>query len=291
MKKIIILLLTLFLFSCQSENKKENIVKEEKIKIDEAIVIEEINKSITLENEKILPHYKTNKKVTQKWKKEKIWKISCKSGAWNLGDTENKIVSFWKSEETKLLQKKVDDFNKREDIIWWFTRSISEFCKNKESNKYIFWTQDKPIFTFWRYDKYLDIIEPATFKYKTFSYIWWDRHIRWYNIKLEKYYNSYVEKNNFNWFWKRIWDKVEIKDFWRPLTDNNDFSTNILKKKNEKYCYNWLTPKWNKSICFADVYYSYDFIENILTEDKICTYYIDDNWKIQTLESCKIFSY
>jgi len=72
MKKIIILLLTLFLFSCQSENKKENIVKEEKIKIDEAIVIEEINKSITLENEKILPHYKTNKKVTQKWKKEKI---------------------------------------------------------------------------------------------------------------------------------------------------------------------------------------------------------------------------
>ena len=273
MKKILILVLTLFLFSCQTENienKKITEIKEEKIKIDEKIFFEEIIKWTIPENEKILPHYKTDKRVTQKWKKEKIWKFSCESWPWNLGDTEDKIVSFWKKEETKVLQKKVDEFNERKDIIWGFSKFVSEFCKNKESNKYIFWTQDKPIFTFWRYDKYLNIIEPAIFKYKTFAYIWWKGY-------------------DFNWFWKRIWNKIMINDFSKPISSGD--LKNFLKEKNRKYCYNWLTPKWNKATCFADVYYSYDFIENILTEDKICTYYIDDNWKRQTLESCKEFSY
>ena len=117
------------------------------------------------------------------------------------------------------------------------------------------------------------------------------RFISWYNIKLEKYYKKYAKENKFNWFWKRVWNKILIKDFARPIESTYKELKDFLKEKNSKYCYNWLTPKWNKAICFADVYYSYDFIKNILTEDKICTYYIDDYWNIKTLESCKEFSY
>ena len=291
MKKIItILILTFLLFSCENNIEKKEIVKEKtKAEIEkEAILeIEEYVENMW----KKLPKYKTKKKVTEKWKKENIWKLNCKAGNFVLKEHKYKIADFRSNKETKVLQKKVDNFNKREDIIWWFSYFISEFCKNKESNKYIFWTQDKPIFTFWRYDKNLDIIEPAEFKYKVFDLIGGAKFFSWYNIVLEKYYNKYLKKHKFTWFWKRVWNKIEIKDFWRPITKRYKELDKFLKEKNKKYCYNWLTPKWNKAICFADVYYSYDFVENILTEDKICTYYIDDDWGIKTLEGCRKFSY
>ena len=298
MKKIIpLIFLTIFLFSCQAENNQVNNITIEKTKQKiETETIEEIEKNITLENEK---KYKNSNKNKLKidWSNEKIAKLNCVSWAFNLGDSDEKMKNFRENKETKLLQKKVDDFNEKHIYndpshdVRWFSYFVSEYCKNKESDKYIFWTQDKPIFRFWRYDKDLDIIEPAIFKYKTFDYIWWMRFISWYNIKLEKYYEKYAKENKFNWFWKRVWNKILIKDFARPIENTYKELKGFLKEKNSKYCYNWLTQKWNKAICFADVYYSYDFVKNILTEDKICTYYIDDNWKIQTLESCKEFSY
>jgi hypothetical protein len=36
----------------------------------------------------------------------------------------------------------------------------------------------------------------------------------------------------------------------------------------------------------VDIYYNYDFVKNIIYEDKICSYYIDDSWKVQVLEKC-----
>ena len=293
MKKIILtLILTLFFSSCQIEIKQVNNIKKEKTKQEiETEIIEEIKKNIIPENEK---KYKTtnNNKLKIDWSNEKIAKLDCISWAFNLGDSDEKMKNFWENKETWLLQKKVDKFNEdNQNSIQGFSYFVSEYCKNKDSDKYIFWTQDKPIFRFWRYDKKIDTIEPAIFKYKTFDYIWGMRFISWYNIKLEKYYKKYAKENKFIWFWKRVWNKILIKDFARPVEDTYKNLKDFLKEKNSKYCYNWLTPKWNKAICFADVYYSYDFVKNILTEDKICTYYIDDNWKIQTLESCKEFSY
>jgi len=300
LKKIIpLIFLTIFLFSCQAENNQVNNITREKTKQKiETEIIEEIEKNITLENEK---KYKNSNKNKLKidWSNEKIAKLDldCVSWAFNLGDSDEKMKNFRENKETKLLQKKVDDFNERHIYndpshdVRWFSYFVSEYCKNKESDKYIFWTQDKPIFRFWRYDKKNDTIEPAIFKYKTFDYIWWMRFISWYNIKLEKYYKKYAKENKFNWFWKRVWNKILIKDFARPIESTYKELKDFLKEKNSKYCYNWLTPKWNKAICFADVYYSYDFIKNILTEDKICTYYIDDYWNIKTLENCKEFSY
>ena len=250
MKKIIvIILLTLFFTSCETENKQvNNITKEktiQKVEIDipeeiETEIIEEIKKNIIPESEK---KYKTtnNNKRKIDWSNEKIAKLDCVSWAFNLGDSEEKMKNFREYKETKLLQKKVDVFNEvNKNSTQGFSYFVSEYCKNKVSDKFIFWTQDKPIFWFWRYDKDLDIIEPAIFKYKTFDYIWWMRFISWYNIKLEKYYKKYVKENKFNWFWKRVWNKILIKDFARPIENTYKELKGFLKEKNSKYCE--LTP-------------------------------------------------
>ena len=57
-------------------------------------------------------------------------------------------------------------------------------------------------------------------------------------------------------------------------------------KKNLDYCSNGLTPLGRKSLCFVDVDYEFDYLNNSIKESKICSYYTDDNGEKQVLEKC-----
>lgn len=263
MKKIVLIIfLSLVLASCW--NKKEDL----KIEIEK-----NTNTWVVVESKE-----KENK---IKWLNNEKYNFKCFKREKNK-DNLNNLVN---KEDIEILQKKVNMFN---DMSYYdnendFARSVLEYCKTEDSKKYVFLTTDKPRYVFWRYDKDLDIIEPAIFKYKTFDDIRSVIRIYWSNIKLGE--------NKYNWFWKREWDNILINDFWRPINKEYKELDFFLKEKNKKYCYNWLTSGWKRAFCFADTYYKYNFIENILKETKICTYYFDDNWNKQVLESCKEFDY
>jgi len=250
----------------KTENKKEN--KKEKVKINWS---EDIKFSYC----------------------DNILKYSETSEFWNRKD-------FFNKEEVVLLTKKMKEYNKQNNTKSLpyenegFPYFISEYCKTSDGNKYIFSAEDKRPYVLWIYDKQLDIIEPANFKHNIFDNIsfWartWNRN--YWDTSLEKYYENYrKDKSLQSWFWKKNWNIVDYVNYGVSLIWHAEvwlmYWPKFLNNWNLKYCTSWLTPAWKLSVCFADVYYKYDLSTNTLYEDKICPYYIDDNWIINPLQKC-----
>jgi len=69
-----------------------------------------------------------------------------------------------------MLDKKMDEYNK-ENRSSSFPVILAEYCRTEDSTKFIFSANDKRPPILGLYDKELDIIEPAEFKYKIFSEI------------------------------------------------------------------------------------------------------------------------
>lgn len=199
---------------------------------------------------------------------------------------ENSEIRFNQIENVKLLQSKRDDN---------FPLFISEYCTNETADKFIFSASDKQPYKIGRYDAKLNIFEAAEFKHFIFPYIdhfWYSRGSRnYWDISLEKYYKEYSqEKITSRGFWKKEWNIISFVNYGVSIIWNAEvwqaYVFKFLDQKNIDYCNGWMTPGWKLSVCFADVYYSYDYVKNIVREEKICSYYIDDNWNIQVLEKC-----
>lgn len=199
---------------------------------------------------------------------------------------ESSQISFNQTENVKLLESKTG-----ED----FPLFISEYCTNQTADKFIFSASDKQPEKIWRYDKNLDIFEEVEFKSFVFpwiSHFWYSHRSRnYWDISLEKYYEEYSqEKIVSRGFWKKEWNIIPFINYWVSIIWHAEvwqaYVFKFLDKKNIDYCNGWITPGWKLSVCFADVYYRYDYIENIIYEDKICSYYIDDFWNTQVLEKC-----
>lgn len=198
----------------------------------------------------------------------------------------------------------IDVINLTEKIIenwYWkfyqaeYPKILLEYCHNKEKTKYIFIFNDK----IWRYDKSNNILElndpenSSELRIKRWEYII-PENINAWTLDLVQNYYEYLDNKFYNqWFWKREENFIRVNSFWRNITWSNrwwvrEFTKMFLEnEKNENYCIQGLTPKWNAPICFADIYYKYDYIDNNLFIDRYCTYYFDDFWEIQILEKCR----
>jgi len=238
--------------------------------------------------EKVLIPKKNEEKIN--WE-EKIIFSNCK----NQHDTNFE----WESKE---LQTTLDAFNKVEKESYYeeLPYFISEYCVSKDNKKYIFMAKDKRN-AIWRYDADTGIMEKAKFRFTIFNdYFNYSFVPNRYYAKndLEKYYNRDNSDRFKSSFWKLEGNKILFGQKGFSLTGVNtsmrfykEIEQLLKKESSRRYCRSGLTPEWNMSICFADIYYSYDYIKNIITEDKICSYYLDDTGTKKTLESCREFIY
>lgn len=211
---------------------------------------------------------------------------------------DEKRIDFFEKEDVKLLTEKIRDYeSERNDLLPYgrFPWLISEYCKTQDWNKFLFSAEAKVPTTLWIYDKELDLIEPTKLNNFVFRGLWkYIPYRNYWDISLEKYLKDYWQtKSSLNWFWKRNWNIIEYRNYAVPLiwqaesapwyfSDKREF----FSKSTVDYCDWGLTPAWKLSVCFADVFYEFDFVKNILTESRVCSYYIDDNWNIKTLEKC-----
>lgn len=241
----------------------------------------------------------TEIKIEEKETVSKInpWPVEIKKISWNddiefsfcdnrFNYDENSEIRFNETENVKLLQSKRDGK---------FPLFISEYCTNETVDKFIFSAWDKQPYKIGRYDAKLDIFEAAEFKYFVFPYIdhfWYSHWSRnYWDISLEKYYEEYSqEKIASRGFGKKEWNIIPFVNYGVSIIWNAEvwqaYVFKFLDQKNIDYCNGWITPGWKLSVCFADVYYSYDYVKNIVREEKICSYFIDDLWNIQVLEKC-----
>jgi hypothetical protein len=207
----------------------------------------------------------------------------------------DKNKKYFDSIEVKLLTDKIIEDWHAPFYKEKYSNILLEYCSNKEKDKYIYLFGN----SVWRYDKkenLLDFLEPWNVE---------EERIRRGNIiyrysvnagthDLINEYDKYIEDKFYNQgFWKRDWTYIDIHSYGRNITWINrwwirDFTKKFIeKKRNEDYCIQWLTPNGNAPVCFADITYSYNYINHDLFINKFCTYYFDDNWKIQTLEKCR----
>lgn len=275
LKKIIILLSLIFLFS-SCEKVEENILEEKNI-----------SENFSEEKEKILEE----KKI--------IWdeniKFSKCDDLSSYKDDKNWRDKFNNTDEISILTKKIES-----DFEWW-PYSHPDFywyCKS-EDWKYIFWFNSLFSIQTWRYDENLDVMEFSDLDLKSIHYVdfpWHKRHRNYWDISLEKYYSEYAEsKKTQNWFWRKNWNIISFSVYWQWMTWQAEsapwffdmWKGKFLSEKNVKYCDTWLTKWWKLSVCFNDTFYDYNFVENKLIEKKFCSYYVNDNWEIKVLESCK----
>lgn len=246
MKKIIFILSLLILSSCQSQTlppqKTENIS----------------NTNPSIENEK----------------KEISWSSWIDFSNCFIRTREN-YENFKQDENVKLLEKRIDIYNKdwNDDRFAWLPIGIDWYCISPDKNQFVFQASDKVPPAFARYDKTLDIIEKSSQVFPTFAIynIFWS-----YDPLIQKFTKKqYIFQEN---------EKLYLKISWVSLIRNENEA--FFKQKNLDYCSNGLTPLGRKSLCFVDVDYEFDYLKNSIKESKICSYYIDDNWEKQVLEKC-----
>ena len=74
---------------------------------------------------------------------------------------------------------------------------------------------------------------------------------------------------------------MEYKHFERDF-----LRTPFQNEKNEKFCKNGLTSTGKSSECFIEIYYEYDFVKNVVSEKKVCTYWKNTTDNIVPMEKC-----
>ena len=282
MKKIIIIIVTLFLFSCQSENQKQNIVKKIiKQEISEkAVVKTENNSNLIIEEEK------------SEWSFFD-WEIKF-TKCDNLAKYKNKELFFKTDENLETIYNLIN----LEKYSKW---DIIEYCKNWNSRKYIFvfdWFYWKKIY---QYDSFKKIVYKSKIKWffnknsiETFYTKKRDRIRNYWDDSLKKFLEKYIKsKENIAWFWLKYKNIIPYSVYWKSLIWCAEcapwvFSSysQFFSDKTREYCETWLTEWWKLSVCFADIFYEYDYVKNEIEEKRVCSYYISDNWNIETLEKC-----
>lgn len=203
--------------------------------------------------------------------------LNYKSRAEWLQSKEVKLLS----EKSKNVQANVEDrfpFKDRFPFI------IQEYCKSK-SWLYILYAQDKMPRHFARYDKNTDKFEVAKMKLSTsdhipFFFFHWKN-----NFDTTRYLIKYQKDNEkSSWFGKRNWDIVKFSVHW--IRPHRLLYEKVIPKDKSKRCRNMLTPKWNPTVCFVNIFYDYNFKKNIIYEKKACSYAFNDNWSIFSLWEC-----
>lgn len=284
MKKIFIFLFLILLSSCQ-KNEVKNIIKEEN-----NIITKVVTNTWTTNEDK-----STKRKIF--WDKTTFSYCDSRNKySWNW------IKIFENKKEVKMLENSIQkltfNFKSYEDDLEW--QKVIEYCRNKKADRYIFYVwylykQDRYIFL--QYDKNLEISEVAAqnnFVTTTVNSSWEISFRNYWDISLEKYFTEYKERMRYNqWFWKKKWDEIEFNAFWVPMTGHKETAPSpiseyykILKEPNLNFCEWWLTKWWKLSVCFADIYYNYNYIKNEITQTKICPFFINDNWEIKQLQDC-----
>lgn len=208
----------------------------------------------------------------------------------------------------------IEEFNKIDDNIREFSKITFdknprytmwaiEYCRTSDFKKYIIIWNEYSSLIIYKYETDTKNIEEAELKWFLNSrYInsSWIRGIRNYgDISLEKYLNKYIEsKKSVSWFGIKNNNIIPFTNYWVSITWHAESAPWIFADKRQffsqstiDYCSWWLTPKWKLSVCFADIFYDFDLVKNEIKESRICTYYIDDNWEIKTLERCFDFNH
>lgn len=150
-------------------------------------------------------------------------------------------------------------------------RFVREYCAT-DDGKYIVISNDKTPDTFSRFDAKLWRLEVSKLQWQSQNFI-----PRWRSLG--------------KGFWKRVGNTIgyEVLDvpFGGYIKESDQKI--LLKHKNFSFCTNGLLSNGKWADCSYDVYYEYNFIENVVHEKKICTFYVDENGVRKTLESCRIF--
>lgn len=276
LKKIIILSSLIFLFS-SCEKIEEKILEEKNI-----------SENFSEEKEKKLE----KKKII--WDENiKFTKCDDYSNYDRNNDESRKL--FYNSNEVSVLTEKLN-----EDFEWrtYTWPSVLWYCWNDDW-KYVFWYVSVSSIWLWIYDEGLNLIELTDYVWKfdqNINYPWKIRDRNYWDRSLEKFYLEYVDsKKKINWFWKKNWNNIPFSVYWQWMTWQAEsapwffqmWKDEFLKESSIKYCNKWLTQNWKLTMCFVNTFYNFDFIKNEIVEEKICTYYVDDNWEIKTLENCK----
>lgn len=284
MKKILIIILAIFLTSCT-----KNLDILEPINIDNKVLIEASDE------------YQKNIFKSNSIKQKIIWDKNIRfTYCDNLSKYNNK-EDYYQSEDFLLLKEKIKNkiYYTNYNIKYNFPKKINEFCKTNDSTKYIlWWTTKYNTIIIWKYDKILDTFEVIDFKWNFNKYYmnkWWN--ISWRNYwdtSLEKYYYKYVEsKKDITWFWIKNKNIIPFANYWVSITWSAEsapwiFSDilHLFSNKSREYCEWWLTPEWKLSVCFVDIFYDIDFVKNEIKDSRVCSYYVDDTWKVKILEKC-----
>lgn len=281
MKKLIIILSFLFISCGIWENKQiENTVEENK-NIEKNLQDEKISEEKNIEKPKL------------SWDKNISFPIC--DGLYNYQDDNRD--EYFQSDEIKLLEEKIKNYVEiNKDNLWYSDTPdrVIEYCTNNSKTKFIFAAEWKNYLTFLgKFDLKENILE--TFEKKKFivNYLHYT-HRNYWDISLEEYWQDYRDENYKNsWFSVRNNNIIKYKQFGIFMTGHAEsapwyFSNNFEYFKNStmNYCSGWLTPGWKLSVCFADVEYDFDFVNNTFKESRVCTYYVDDNGEIQVLEKC-----
>ncbi len=173
---------------------------------------------------------------------------------------------------------------------------IEEYCISDDETKLIFiGSVGKGHPKIYRYDREKEVVEEAHLLAPTIE--WPFRMMYYRDSKLEPFLRA-IRDSEFSQegFQKRNGSIIPIKFLNRVIAgtslhgrESEILGSKLLKKEaNKEYCD---SPGQfsDAAICLADVYYDYDFVENTLTEQKACTFYIDEQGKKQVLEKCVLF--
>lgn len=301
MKKILILIWMILLSSCTHIEWQLEDIKINENKVT-AVSDEELQAVFwEFDDENIWEKEKEQKDITQKI----LWDENAKFTYCDSLSKYDKQDDYYKTDDIILLEKAIENITYSTDynITYNFPKKIAEFCKTNDSKKYIlWWITEYNTIILWKYDKDLDLFEVIEFKWNFSKYYmnkWW--FITWRNygdISLEKYYKEYIEsKKDITWFWIKNKNIIPFANYWVTITWHAESApwifSDILQffsQSTREYCEWWLTSEWKLSVCFVDIFYDVDLDKNEIKDSRVCSYYVDDNWEIKTLEKCFDFN-
>lgn len=207
--------------------------------------------------------------------------------------------------EVQVLLEKLKSIKYSEEFPNSNFNNIWEYCVSPERNQYIFWAHNDyksysiHLFHYNTQDDILTEVEPNN--YFTSDYYGsivnnsFAIGIRNYgDIILEQYLTSYRDsKKDLFWFGLRQGNTIPFANYGSSITGLQESAPGVFSdiyqffsQQTRDYCQSGLTPEWKLSVCFVDIFYDYDFVANTISESRVCSYYIDDDGAIQTLEKC-----
>lgn len=199
----------------------------------------------------------------------------------------------------KLTEREYDDTYPNANID-----NIGEYCRSSDGTTYIFWAyndfKNARVHLF-SYDTTWDTLREVENNIYFWNYIensWYISDRNYWDRSLEKYFIEYIDsKKDISGFWVKNGSIVPFSRYWVTISWHAESApwvfVNIreyFSQKTREYCSRWLTPEGKLSICFVDIFYDYNFVDNSISESRICSYYIDDMWELQTLEKCIDFT-